>query len=617
MNAKWPCRRRHGAGPSAGPHSQRGAAGLFAGLLLMMMLLFAVVAMDTGRLVYAKSELRKIADMAALDAASQTYTCNGELETSAADVAARATAAARAQSFQGEPFAGDLAAAPNAVRVGRVETGADFLRRFTPTDPADADAVEVIASKAVPGSLLLRGAEGLGSDVTLSAEAIAHRPSSATLSVGSYLASLDSTQSALLNAVLGGLLGGGLALDALHYEALASVDLSLLDLIGAMADVGTVEELLGADVSVENLLNVTATALDGSQTLDAAVQALNLLGIAASVGNLPSIQLGDILNVAPGAEDAALNAHLNALDLVTAAIMLANQNHLVDVPGIGVNLGPLAQVDLRLHVIEPPQIGIGPPGQSSDGEWRAEAHSAQIQIELVARALELNLLGLIRTRVELALFVQAAPSYARVETVECGGKLGPSHIASVRAYPGLARVGIGTFDDIGNPEYDPDDITPSTPISLKINLLGLGEVTLAEVSIAADAQVRNANPALLDYEADLFDPQSLPQTRTLGSSVGDSVSTTLNSLLDSLVLDVDVLLVGPILDAALGLLGLGSVGELVQALLSPLVNVILDPLLGALDTALLDPLLALLGLNLGGADISLVALDVGSPQLLK
>ena len=193
MNARLFRALRPDADPLVGPGSQRGAAGLFAGLLMLMMLLFAVVAMDTGRLVYAKSELRKIADMAALDAASRTYTCNGELETSTADVAARATAAARAQSFQGEPFSGDLAAAPNAVRVGRVQTNADFLRQFTPTAPADADAVQVVAAATVPGSLLLRGAEGLGSDVTLSAEAVAHRPSSATLSVGSYLATVSYT----------------------------------------------------------------------------------------------------------------------------------------------------------------------------------------------------------------------------------------------------------------------------------------------------------------------------------------------------------------------------------------------------------------------------------------
>lgn len=612
----------------SGHDSQRGAAGLFFALTLFMMVLFLALAVDTGRLVYAKRQLQSIADLAALDAARVTGSCSGATTTDPAAVLAAAQAAASARDFLGAAYPGDLGAAPNSVTVGTVTTGADNLRTFTPSGAADAEAVQVVLNQPVSRSLFLPAL--YAGNVNLSATAVARTPAVGSFSPGSFLVGLDSSQGALLNAVLGALLGSSLNLDVASYQGLADAQVSLLRLLEANElGVGTLEELLAADLTVAQLLNLTATALQADNPNAANIILSQILGVG--VGVATTIQLGDLLALDLPADNAALATDINVLDLITASAQLANEGHFVDVPNVGVNLpipglGTLASVDLGLHVIEAPTLGVGPPGIEGDGSWRTEAHTSQIGLEVAARAinLNLNLLGIVKlnTAVNLDLFVQGAQTSVHLDSIRCGGLLAPTHQVVLGAEPGLARVGIGTL-------ADPDDPTSAVvptklaDLSARVSLLLLPIVNLTiPLTVGADVDVSPGPPEDLVYVTDGF-AQDLPQTQTGTSDLSDTLDNTLGVLLSNLTIDIGTITadvlglpLGDLVNALLNALGLDSLGEVVEGLLSPVTNLVLDPLLDALSNLLLEPLLGLLGVSLGGADVTLISVDVGQPELV-
>lgn len=590
---------------------ERGATGLFAGLLFIMMLGFAVLAMDVGRLVFAKSQLQHIVESAALGGSQQTFSCSGTATTTLAQIVGAANQAAAVRTFQGDIFDGDLGSAPNVVQAGTLATGAGNLYEFTPGDPNDANSVLVSATQAVPSSFLLGGLTGVfGGTSDLQATALARRNAIGGLSLGTFLASVDSAESPILNALLGGLLGGGVSLDAVHYEALAATDIDLLDLVAASADAGTPSELLDANIGVADLLGLAASALGaGDPTVNAALNDLQL-----AVGAPINLQLADLIRVSNLDPDSITSLDLNLFELITGALLVGQDGNTVSVPGLAVNLGPIAQVDLRLHVIEPPQIAVGPPGMDSDGEWRTEAYSAQVSVDVAVSGLNLdiNVLGLVRvqTQIELDTFVAAAQSNAWLESIACSGKLGPTHLATLEALPGIARVGLGTFADITDPGFSTGNLTPSEALDVTITVLGglLIPPISAALNVGADTQVRNGTADELPFEVDVFDPQ-LPQTEVVGTDLGSGLATAVNSLGSTLEADL-------VLSAADEAVLEGLAGGLVDAIVEEIVLQGLQPLLAAVGGNLLDPLLAALGVSLGGAELSLTSLQVGDPQLV-
>ena len=168
-------RRRLGLLPLSA-HRERGATGLFAGLLFIMMLGFAVLAVDVGRLVFAKSQLQHIVESAALGGSQQTFSCSGTATTTLGQIVGAVNQAAAVRTFQGNIFDGDLGAAPNSVQAGTLATGADNLYQFTPGEPNEANAVLVSATQAVPSSFLLGGLTGVfGGTSDLQSTALARR----------------------------------------------------------------------------------------------------------------------------------------------------------------------------------------------------------------------------------------------------------------------------------------------------------------------------------------------------------------------------------------------------------------------------------------------------------
>ena len=566
------------------PARQRGVLGILGALTLLLSILFTALAVDTGRLMLEQRRLQAVADMAALDASSKSGSCgNGTL--------AAAEAAAQASAVRNNHPLGE--GRTLAVALGTTSAGTGGVRSFVQGDPATAMAVEVIAGNTLPASLLAGGI--LGEQAHLQAGAVAQRQALAGFSAGSLLVALNTEDSALLNSLLGGVLGSAVNLNLVSYQGIAATDVTLWDLVDASIGIGTVQELLDADLSLGELLQIYADAANSAGVADVAVTAAMQSLIDANVSSL-STAFGDILAVtAPNVEEAA-SARVNLLDLITTTALVANGTNALSLP-LAVNLpGGLLDIATELNVIEPPQIAIGPPGRGEDGNWRTKIRTGQVRLDTSVQS-DIDLL-VAQVEVDLALQVNVAQGTAWLASIECRNQQNPVSIVTIGAQPGIASITLTRATDPG-----------ASAAAIRVRLLG---IPVADVEAGLNLPLEPPDETDLVYEAESYDADALPMVQRATSSIGGSLDNGLSGLADSLQLTVaplsltlaQKLLLGPLLDAFLGDL----VGTLLEQLLSPLLT--------QLGDMILDPLLRLLGIEVGALDVQLFTLDIQSPALL-
>ncbi|WP_162472978.1 TadG family pilus assembly protein [Methylotuvimicrobium alcaliphilum] len=564
---------------------QRGALGILGAMVLLLSILFTALAVDTGRLMMEQRRLQTVADMAALDASSQSGWC-GDGSLSTAEAAAQASAARN-----NHPVAGDRTL---EVLLGTISLGEGGVRHFMMDNPATSTAVRVTAGNTVPASLFAGGI--LGREATLQATAVAERRALAGFSVGSGLLSLDSEKSTVLNILLGEILGSSLDLSAVSYEGIANTNISLLSLVQAAAGVGTVNELLKAPLSVGELLQIYANAVNDSDVVALEVVAAMQTLASAAVSNA-ELTLGDVLAVtAPNVEQAA-SVEVNLLDLLTTTALVANGDNALTLP---LNFGLPGGLALNtvLYVIELPQLAIGPPGMDVDGNCRTEAKTAQVRLDLTAQGSLVksvvggligeglladllnglfNLLGalldssdLIDVDVLINLAVEVAQGRACLESIQCAGPGSPNSLVTIGVEKGIASVDLDVLVTLNLkvvrlllfPSYE--DI--QVPLSLSLNLSDAIEESLQ------------------------FEVGTLPQIQRADSNVGQSLA---NALEDENLVNV----------AGVDLNSLGIAAGLVRIILAAVAPV-------------LDALLSVLGVEIGYADVKLIDLDSGRPDLL-
>ncbi|MGD7034501.1 TadG family pilus assembly protein [Methylotuvimicrobium buryatense] len=566
---------------------QRGALGILGAMVLLLSILFTALAVDTGRLMMEQRRLQTIADMAALDASSQSGWC-GDGSLSTAEAAAQASAARN-----NHPVAGDRTL---VVLLGNISLGAGGVRNFVADNPSTATAVRVTAGNTVPASLFAGGI--LGREATLQATAVAERRALAGFSLGSGLLSVNSEKSTVLNALLGGILGSSLDLSAVSYESIASTNISLLSLVQAAAGVGTVNELLKAPVSVGDLLQIYANAVSASDVADVEVAAAMQTLASTAISNA-ELTLGDVLAVtAPNVEEAA-SAEVNLLDLITSTALIANGNSALTLP-LNFGLPGGLTVSTVLNVIEPPQLAIGPPGMDVDGNCRTEAKTAQVRLGLTAQGslvksvvgglLGEGLLGsllnglfsllgallgssdLIDVDVLINLAVEIAQGRACLESIQCIGLDSPKSLVTIGVEKGIANL----------------DLDVLVTLNLKVvRLLLFPSYEDIQVPLSLSLNLSDAIEESLQFEVG---PGDLPQTQRADSNVGQSLA---NALEDENLVNV----------AGVDLNSLGIAAGLVRIILAAVAPV-------------LDALLSVLGVEIGYADVKLIDLDSGRPDLL-
>ncbi|MDU8428774.1 pilus assembly protein TadG-related protein [Pseudomonas syringae pv. actinidifoliorum] len=375
---------------TATPARQRGAIGLIAALTLGLALLCALVVVDSGRLYLEKRSLQRVADIAALEAAGRRGACSGA--ASAPDFAN--------QSAIRNGFTPNTDGRTLVTRCGTLTVGALSQRVFV-ADSTQALAIQVVASHPVPRSI----AAGIGAafdkspspaNVTLSATAVAASAAPlAALTIRSATVTVDSTRAAILNPVIGSLLGGSLNLSVANWQGLASTDLSLLSYLNRLkTDLNLTavgySDVLNTSVSVSQLIQSAISVLDPGAALGGTATIAGLQALKVAAGST-TVLLGDLLSIQGSSDIAALNTNLRLLDLVQGLAQVAN-----DKTGIStaaqINVGTLAQVTTRIQVVEPPQLSaIGDPSKIDPLNPKTGANRIYVRTAQMRALVSINL----------------------------------------------------------------------------------------------------------------------------------------------------------------------------------------------------------------------------------
>ncbi|MGF6088361.1 pilus assembly protein TadG-related protein [Pseudomonas sp. 18173] len=343
-----------------GPARQRGAIGLMAALTLVLALGFMLLVVDTGRLYLEKRSLQRVADMAALEAATRGGDCSAG---STANTYATASA-------QRNGFALPVTGRALAVACGTLALDANNLRVFS-ADSSKNDAIRVIASHVVQQSIAggigaLFGGAPAGSTMTLTATAVAALPPPlAALTIRSTALTFDTSKADITSLLFGGLLGGNVSISAAGWNGLVNTDISLLGYLDRLkVDLGLTaagyDQVLGSTVNVSQLIQTAVNVLDPGGTLGATATIVSLQALKVAAGTT-SVVLGNMLHVESGTDISALAVNLKAFDLIEGFVQLANKKNAL-VATLPINLAGLAQITARVQVMEPPQLSaIGNP----------------------------------------------------------------------------------------------------------------------------------------------------------------------------------------------------------------------------------------------------------------
>lgn len=346
-----------------GPGRQRGAVLLFAALGISALIVMASL-IDLGLLYQYRREYQKTADLAALAGAAKLT----ELGCTDAAEAARQNVEQNLVDFRHD--------AP-VIQTG--EWRRNESPGFVEGCDASTNAIRVIVSGRPPA--LLAPVVADEDQRRLSAQSVARNSDPvASFSVGSRLlrVSGDSTLGALLKGI-------GLDLNDTtvgSYEGLVSVTITpkgLLDALGIPVSgnitVGGLNALLAVEqVSVGQILDATVQAAGQDGLLAVNVTLLGEIEAKLGITALPEIQLGQSENtrglfapITTATGDAALNASVDALSIISTAIGIASAGQAVSVA-----VPNLLGVTAKVGVVEPPSIGIGGVGTT--------AYTAQVRV---------------------------------------------------------------------------------------------------------------------------------------------------------------------------------------------------------------------------------------------
>ncbi|HEY9344122.1 MAG TPA: pilus assembly protein TadG-related protein, partial [Inquilinus sp.] len=439
----------------------RGAIAPFAALMLLPLIGTAALATDVGLWYAQRRHLQAAADMAALSAAQNPV----EASAIAGDLLQR-------NGFDAEELK-SITLGTYCPDFENIKVPAD---RFLPglvacpdgrTPPAP-NAVMVSAQTTVPGVLSravlsedegsgqIGGTPGSADDPNLhkvSVQATAARIDEAGFQAGTGLVEVDTQKSALLNAVLGNVLGTSINLTAVQYEGLLNANIDALTFLDALAinvdvSAGTYDGLLDAKISVGALLQATIDALNKAGAVTGiGLQAVQgLVSLQGQIVGNPDLTVGDLMdlgvwkNLPIGGSTAptALAADLNVFQLVTMAIQVANKHNAIYIPALNVGLPGIASLQVTATVIEPPKsppFAFGPKGM--------RVHTAQVRLQLKLQLLDLY--GLLGQGIQLPLYVEAGEGDAVLKDISCGLEPAEDTRVTVSAKSGVAKAYIGTL----------------------------------------------------------------------------------------------------------------------------------------------------------------------------
>ncbi|HEY0684212.1 MAG TPA: hypothetical protein VGD45_17900 [Steroidobacter sp.] len=406
---------------------------------------------------------------------------------------------------------------------------------------------------------------------------------------GPRLASIDSTQVALLNALLGNLTGSSVNVNVLDWQNLAGGSVNVVQMLNVLQtslSVSSPSQALATNTTLLQILNAAAAATVGG---NAASVSSSLANVAAPLSvPLGNIALGDLLNIT----GAAGQTSIDALDLVVGLVQLYNYRNVVTTSApVAVSAAGVTGVNnvtLAAQVIEPPLYVCGPFGTA----FHSAAIRIKLNLTLPAQAPLLNILngitGVTNSSVTLGsalnLYVEVARAEGTIGTLNA-----ITNTFSAQVTPGVADMYIGSISD--NVFFNraatitQASFTPASFGTLSLTALGLIPVN-GTIAIKAYARGQLPSPTTMNFSP------PYPQTQTASTGAGFAANLV-STLLGNLTVSV-----------TLSSLPIVNLDVLIGNVLRPTISSTLSPILSGLTTIVIDPLLSLLGMELGEAVVT-------------
>lgn len=337
---------------------ESGAVLVIVAMAVTMLMAATALSVDIGRVVVTNRQLQSVADAAAMDAVSLLNGSPVSTVVTAVDNEARAAA-----SRNGFVPAADGGPTGNTLTVA-LGTWDPAHASFSPL--ADTDATDIPNAVQVRTGAIIDYVFQVGS-ATLGRSGAAAAIPLAGFSIGSYLASFDSTQVAVLDGLLAAF-GPPVSISAVGYEGLASTSIQLKHLANVDASIGSVSNLLSGTISTKRLLvdiaadlaeDANALVGGGNASAAATVEADQgiINGLATSATTTASVQVCRIVDVDSSctpSDGSAGAASVNLLSLVTGMAEIADGSN-----GFSVTLGGGQVVQISTSLIQP--AAVEPP----------------------------------------------------------------------------------------------------------------------------------------------------------------------------------------------------------------------------------------------------------------
>ncbi|NIF52340.1 hypothetical protein F3J19_09600 [Burkholderia sp. Ax-1724] len=568
---------------------QRGSVAMVAAIALGLTLA-ALGAIDVGNVYFVRRELQRTADMSAM-AAAQVIGSQGGC------TAAQSTAFSNASS---NGFNADGQTYTLSPTCGRWDTSSKTYFGSNNSNGNPLNAVQVQVTQKLPMFFLV------GSPINVTATSTAMATNIDSFSLGTAVATLNTQQSALLDAILGGLLKSSVSLSVADTQSLASANIKLDDLRAALG-AASMQGLLNTNVSFHDLMVAMVKALQaGGDTVNANI--LQALEVVVPGGQ--NITIGDGGTTAPGLlalglanPNSAATATINAFDALMVAAQLSQSNP-DGTPGpvLNVSAGLPGIAAVSLQVVNPPVLAMGEGGTISPGVYRTEARTAAINLSLTLQPLPTLYLGIATISVlstPVVVTLQVAPGKADLSSVDCESTKAATQ-ATILATPGIASVcvaGDAACTQSANVASATTILTGPNPV-ISVKLKRLGFLSLSP-----------PQPTTLVFNGSSgsFNGVQGADSNAVGSDLASLTGTLFSQLPGAL----SIYLLDPTLSALIGYI-LDPVLALVTTTLSP----VLSSVFSLLDT-LIVPTLTLLGVQLGAATVHNTSLTCGVPQLVQ
>lgn len=590
-----------------------GSVVVVAAFFMLVAVAMGAIVIDLGSFFYQKRRLQSATDLAAISAAANM----GNAQAAAtATLALNGFSASTLGSIQFGNYVADptipssqqftplTTGLGNAVRITTQIQAPYILGGIFKLIPSAAAATSSnsttnsattgssCASTSTATSCNSSGAPAAGGGgiqqsgfVTIGATATAAQNSLASFAIGSGLASVNK---GVLNAVLGGLVGGNLSLSVMDYQSLISANIDLFAFSNALATRAqltgvTYNQLARGSFSVGTIMGaVVDTASVNPQNSAGVISALTQIASAAT-GNAASVSIAPLLNYGPYGttavgSSAPITAMISALDLVSAIAQLSNGVHQIQA-ALNLNIPGIASASLDLA------IGERPVGTSfvAIGSTGASVHTAQTRLLLTVQLAATGQSSL----VNLPIYIELASGTAQLTGIQCN----PSNMAAATVTLGVTPAIIDAWiGDVSMSDFTNMSTAPNPGPATLLNV-----ANLATVSGLANATMTNLSATAVTFT--YADIQALTKQTT---STTDFISSLLSNLFGNLQLTATAAGLGLGLPTGLT----QTVGQTLAAATSPI-------------DQLLTSILQTLGVELGQADTWVSGVSCGSAVLVN